>query len=96
MFGEQICRILLTFYLTEVHTPCSDGLLYPQRVGVQVPQLAQALACAYTDRRTRVGPHTQGHHHAEVFEQSLVTEALPGASDYSGELCFARAQMSAG
>ena len=40
MFGEKIRGILFSQYLPKVDAPRPDGLLYPQRVGVEVPQFA--------------------------------------------------------
>jgi len=40
MLGEKVCRVLLSQYLSQVDASGSDGLLYPQRVGVEVPQFA--------------------------------------------------------
>ena len=49
VFGEEIGRICLSQDLPQVDALRPHGLLYPQSMCVQMPELAQALSCAYAD-----------------------------------------------
>ena len=68
MLGQQICWVALTSNLTQIDSPRSHSLLYPERVRVEVSQFAQTLAAADPDRRAGVGPDADGELDAEVSE----------------------------
>ena len=81
MLREEVRRVLLPANFAELDAPISHALLHPQAVGVDVPQLAEALARADAHRRRAVGPHAQRRCDTEVFEEALVAEAYSGAFD---------------
>ena len=59
MLGEQIRGILLPKHLFELQSPATDGLLDPQRVGVQVSQFSEALPGTDAKGRRGVRPDPQ-------------------------------------
>jgi len=89
MFGKYVGWILLSVDFAQVHTLGSDGLLNPKRVCVEVAQLAKALPVAYADGSAGIRPHAQRQLDTCVAQERLVSEALAGPSNNSGELRFA-------
>ena len=65
---QQVCWVLLSKRFSEVDAPSTDGLLDPQRVGVEVPQLAQALSGTNAYGSARVGPYSKMRLYSQVFE----------------------------
>ena len=51
MLGEEIRGIDCAIDLPEIDPPASHRLLYPQQVRIEVPELAEALTTADTNRR---------------------------------------------
>ncbi len=46
MFGEEVREVFLAQYFLELHPSAPHSLLRPERVGVEVPQLAWAVSRA--------------------------------------------------
>ena len=65
---EEVGGVLLTEHFAEIDSAGAHGLLGPQRVGVEVPQLAQALPGANADGSARVGPYSKVRLYSQVFE----------------------------
>jgi len=88
VLGEDIGWVAFSIYLTQVNAFGPDSLLYPQRMGVEMSELAEPLSRAYANCSAGVSPHAQRQLHADVLEQGLVPEALAGAPDHPCKLCF--------
>jgi hypothetical protein len=73
MFSEQIGWIHFSGDLAEVDASQTDGLLNPQRMCIQVAELAEALPVADAYGRAGVGPYAQVGTYAEVAEKRLIT-----------------------
>ena len=50
MFGEEICGVDCAINLSKIDSPASHRLLYPEQVRIEVPEFAEALTTADTDR----------------------------------------------
>ena len=65
-------------------------------MSVEVPQLAEALSGADSQRCRGIRPDSQGNGYPEIGQQRLVTQAVSGAADNSVKLRFATAQSNIG
>ena len=94
MLGKQVRRIFFAEDLLQIDPLAPDGLLYPQRVRVDMPQLSQTLARAYADCCGRVRPHPQRERETNVPEQGLVAESLASPAHDDIELGLSTAQRA--
>ena len=57
VFNEEVCRVVFPLRLVQLDRLISDSLLYPEALGVDVPQLTQSLASADANGGRAIGPH---------------------------------------
>ena len=65
-------------------------------LSVEVPQLAEALSGADSQRCRGIRPDSQGEGYPEMGQQRLISQAVSGAADDSIKLRFATAQNNIG
>ena len=70
----------------------SNGILHPQRLGVQVPDLAQPFPLRYPHGGRRIDVHPRHHDLAEVERHSRHAQPLAGSWLRGVQLCLCRRQ----
>ena len=88
MLSKQICRIFFSFYFAELNGPITHPLLYPEALGVYMPQFAQSLSPTYAYGGRAVGLHSDRHSEAQVFEKGLIPKRYSAGLDHAVKLGF--------
>ena len=89
---EEVRRVDFPSDLSHRYRTSPVFLLYPQGVGLEMPQLPKTGPRRYPERGARVGPNTDRHDKAHVAEQALVAKASSRRFDQPVELCLTGGQ----
>ena len=72
VLSKEICRVLGAQYLAEFYNAVWHSLLYPQALGVYLPQFTQPLSAAYSHGGRAIGPYRHSGMDAHILLNSLI------------------------